>query len=259
MGWPAGYFLWCWENPHPERAVERIEFIPRGTRFLVAGVTTSDVDEHPFVREPARPVRVVAKDGRNGVLDVDVDRGVAIYPQPGRCPGRTTGLTGERPKERPPTRRSPRRRRRPPSARATASLGRVRWGDVERDGRFYQVSLEIVEGGRNWVHVSVVDDATGRPVPCRVHFRSAEGVPYQPHGHHNHVTQNLDSWHYDVGGDTRLGQRTYAYIDGTCQGWLPRGDVVVGRCARVRIRTAPADRADRAGPARTDAADRARC
>ena len=20
MGWPAGYYLWCWENPHPERA-----------------------------------------------------------------------------------------------------------------------------------------------------------------------------------------------------------------------------------------------
>jgi hypothetical protein len=87
--------------------------------------------------------------------------------------------------------------------------------------------MGLVEDGRNWVHVSVVDDATGRPVPCRVHFRSAEGIPYQPHGHHNHVAQNLNSWHYDVGGDIRLGQRSYAYIDGTCQGWLPRGDVVV--------------------------------
>ncbi len=67
MGWSAGYYLWCWENPYPERAVERIEFIPRGARFIVAGVTTSDVDEHPFVRAPARPVRLVAKDGRNGV------------------------------------------------------------------------------------------------------------------------------------------------------------------------------------------------
>src|SRR5258708_2156832 len=82
MGWPAGYYLWCWENPHQERAVERIEFIPRGSRFIVAGITTSDVDEHPFVGGPARPVRLVAKDGRNGVLDIDVDRGVATYPQP---------------------------------------------------------------------------------------------------------------------------------------------------------------------------------
>src|SRR5262249_30428680 len=73
MGWPAGYFLWCWENPHPERAVERLEFIPHGGRFIVAGITTSDVDEHPFVRAAARPVRLVAKDGRNGVLDVEMD------------------------------------------------------------------------------------------------------------------------------------------------------------------------------------------
>jgi hypothetical protein len=228
LGWPAGYYLWCWENPYPERAVERIEFVPRGPRFIVAGVTTSDVDEHPFVRAPARPVRLVPKDGRDGVLDVDVDRGVATYPQP---------LPGE--DDRPGWGAAEGRSAYAsiaalPSATVTvrqgeAELGRVRWGDVERDGRADagQVSLELAEGGRNWVHVRVVDDVTGRPVPCRVHFRSAEGIPYQPHGHHNHVTQNLGSWHYDVGGDVRLGQRSFAYIDGTCQGWLPRGDVVV--------------------------------
>ena len=75
--------------------------------------------------------------------------------------------------------------------------------------------------------MTVVDDDTGRPVPCRVHFRSPEGVPYQPHGHHNHINSNLGTWHIDVGGDVRLGQATYAYIDGKCQGWLPRGDVIV--------------------------------
>jgi hypothetical protein len=154
-------------------------------------------------------VRLVAKDGRNGVLDIEVDRGVATYPQPlpgeddragwGATEGRSayTSIAAL------------------PSATVAVrqgddELGRVRWGDVERDGRADagQVSFELVEGGRNWVHVRVVDDATGRPVPCRVHFRSAAGIPYQPHGHHNHVTQNLDSWHYDVGGDVRLGQRS---------------------------------------------------
>jgi hypothetical protein len=227
-GEPAGYYLWCWENPHPERPVERIEFIPRGGRFVVAGVTTSDVDEHPFVRAPARPVRLVAKDGRDGVLGIEVDRGVATYPQP--LPGEddragwgaTEGTSAYTSIAALPSATVAVRQ-------GDDELGRVRWGDVERDGRADagQVSFELVEGGRNWVHVRVVDDATGRPVPCRVHFRSAAGIPYQPHGHHNHVTQNLDSWHYDVGGDVRLGQRTFAYIDGTCQGWLPRGDVVV--------------------------------
>jgi len=228
MGWPAGYYLWCWENPHPDRPVERVEFIPRGARFVIAGITTSDIDEHPFVRGPARPVRLVAKDGRNGVFDVAVDRGVATYPQPlpgaddragwGAAEG-TSAYTSIAAL---------------PSAtvavrRGGDELGLVRWGDVERERRADagQVVLELAESGRNWVYVRVVDDATGRPVPCRVHFRSAGGIPYQPHGHHNHVTQNLGSWHYDVGGDVRLGQRSYAYIDGTCQGWLPRGDVVV--------------------------------
>ena len=228
MGWPAGYFLWCWENPHPDRAVERIEFIPRGPRFIVAGITTSDVDEHPFVRTPARPVRLVAKDGRGGVFDVTVDRGVATYPQPlsgedDRAGwGATEGTSAYTSIAALPSATIAVRR-------DDDELGRVRWGDVARDGRADagRVSLELAESGRNWVHVSVIDDETGRPVPCRVHFRSAQGIPYQPHGHHNHVTQNLGSWHYDVGGDVRLGQRSYAYIDGTCQGWLPRGDVVV--------------------------------
>jgi hypothetical protein len=116
-GWSAGYYLWCWENPYPQRAVERIEFIPRGARFIVAGVTTSDADEHPFVREPARPVRLVPKDGRGGVLDVDVDRGSRRIRS--RCRARTTGPAGELPRERRRTRRSPRPL--PPPSRSGAA------------------------------------------------------------------------------------------------------------------------------------------
>ena len=154
MGWPAGYYLWCWENPHLERLVERIEFIPRGTRFIVAGITTSDVDEHPFVRAPARPVRLVAKDGRNGVLDIDVDRGVATYPQP--LPGEddragwgaTEGTAEYASIAALPSATVAVRR-------GDGELGRVRWGDVERDGR--------ADAGQGWLPRGdvVVDVARG--------------------------------------------------------------------------------------------------
>ena len=77
------------------------------------------------------------------------------------------------------------------------------------------------------MHTRVIDDDTGKPVPCRIHFRSPRGVAYAPHGHHAHVNSNNGTWHFDVGGDLRLGQASYAYIDGTCQGWLPRGEVIV--------------------------------
>ena len=66
-----------------------------------------------------------------------------------------------------------------------------------------------------------------RPYLAAFISRSPDGVPYQPHGHHNQVNSNLDTWHIDVGGDMRLGQISYAYIDGTAQGWLPRGEVIV--------------------------------
>lgn len=77
------------------------------------------------------------------------------------------------------------------------------------------------------MRTTVVDDDTGKPIPCRIHFRSIKGIPYQPHGHHGHVFGDMGTWHLDVGGDVRLGQVSYAYIDGTCEGWLPRGEVIV--------------------------------
>ena len=70
--------------------------------------------------------------------------------------------------------------------------------------------VELLDRGRNWVHVTVVDEKTDKAIPCRVHFRSPEGIPYQPHGHHNQVNRNMNSWHQDIGGDLDLGQVAYA-------------------------------------------------
>ena len=87
--------------------------------------------------------------------------------------------------------------------------------------------LRVVEPARNWVRARFIDDATEEPIACRVSFSSIDGVPFQPHGHPHHVNGNLGSWHCDVGGDVRLGRTTYAYINGACEGWLPRGLVRV--------------------------------
>jgi hypothetical protein len=235
-------FLWTWKNPHPQERLAAIGFESRGSRVLVAAITLSHLDEEPFVRAAALPVRVtlLGPDRPAGPddLSVAVDRGVAtyVYPLPRRhmeaflsdplkgwgeapdleSPHAYLGIAAS------------------PSATVTVGLGdralaRIPWrevaatGSTERDG----VRVELVEPGRNWVHVRVLDEDTGRPVPCRVHFSSPEGVPYQPHGHHDHVNSDLGTWHIDVGGDLRLGRLTYAYIDGTCQGWLPTGEVVV--------------------------------
>jgi len=258
------YYLWVWRNSDPGREVESLEIIPRGARFIVAAVTLGHVDEHPFPREGMRPARITLKDeeaaSKPFSLEVEVDRGDVTYPHPlpampaDEFMDDSYGGWGE------PQGMSSSPAYVEVSATPSASitvkqdgedLGSVRWGDVDRDGSAEtpKAKIEVVDPGRNWVRVTVLDDDTGRPVPCRVHFRTPEGVPYQPYGHHNRLNSNLPTDNFDIGGDVRLGQITYAYIDGTCQGWLPRGDVIVDVARgfeydplRTRVRVEPGQR-----------------
>ena len=248
------YYLWSWANPEPGAAVESLEVVPMGPRFIIAAITLGQVDEHPFVRQGRRPVRIVLKTEADAHkrpptswkwpprpstfdLDVEVDRGETTYafPLPSAPAEQFLDDAFKGWGEAKNAGSSPAYAEiaATPSATVTVKHGRdtvaaVNWGELEEKCvvETPRMRLDLVDTGKNWVHVTVLDDETGKPVPCRVHFRSPDGVPYQPHGHHNQVHSGLDSW-LDVGGDLRLGQITYAYIDGSCQGWLPRGDVIV--------------------------------
>lgn len=236
------YYLWAWANPDPERTIETLEIIPKGPRFIVAAVTLGHLDEHPFAREGRQLARVALTGpedaGKPFDLDVAVDRGAATYvhplPEASAEAFISDASKGWGQEQNPRSSPAYVEISAVPSATITVKqgeeeLGSVNWGEVRQKGAVEtpRARVEFIDKGRNWVHVTVLDEDTNRPVPCRVHFRSPEGVPFQPHGHHNHVNSNLGTWHIDVGGDVRLGQITYACIDGTCQGWLPRGEVLV--------------------------------
>ena len=239
---PAWYWLYAWRNPSPDSVIDSVKIVPRGPRFIIAGITLGHVDEYPFSRDARRPVRVELKDpekaSRPFNLDVTIDRGERTYTHP--LPEQSSddfladGYKGFGEVQNPNSSPAYVELSGVPSATVQVTqdgeeIDRVNWDDVKDQGTVEtdKVHISLVEPGKNWVHVKVIDDETGQIVPCRVHFRSPEGVPYQPHGHHNQVNSNLDTWHIDVGGDMRLGQISYAYIDGTAQGWLPRGDVIV--------------------------------
>ncbi len=264
-GGSHSYYLWAWRNPHPRRKIESLTVEPAGRRFLLAAVTLSHLDEPPFSRQTMREVMVTLprrKDADQPFdLEVSVDRGLANYTY--ALPAESSKAFLDDP-QHPGWGQKQNDKSSPayvgiaanPSATVTVrsqgkSLARVNWGRLQQRKKVAgpRATLQLLDRGRNWVHTTVVDDQTGRPIPCRVHFRSPEGVPYQPHGHHDHVNSNLGTWHTDIGGDVRLGQITYAYIDGTCQGWLPRGDVIVDVARgyeyeplRSRVRIEPGQR-----------------
>jgi hypothetical protein len=242
QGWPLAYYLWAWKNPQPESLIDSILIEPADRKFLVAAITLGQLDEPPFTRTGARPVKISLLNPRDAArpfdLEVEVDRGMATYPYPlpknSAAEFQKDGFKGWGERLNPASSPAYVEVAAIPSATITVrnggkKVGQTRWGTLQKKGRLTlpRMRLEIVDRGKNWVHVTVLDDASNKPIPCRIHFRSPEGIPYQPHGHHNHVYSNLNSWHKDIGGDLRLGQISYAYIDGTCQGWLPRGDLLV--------------------------------
>jgi hypothetical protein len=242
QGWPHHFYLWAWANPRPDQPIATMTLEPAGRQVVVAAITLGHVAEQPLRRMPTRAVKLTLQQPEDAQqpfnLEVSVDRGVATYPYALPRQGSDAFLAdpfrgyGEPQNEQ----NSPAYTEIAAIPSATidlksggATLASVSWGELQQQGSVAttRALLELIDRGRNWVRVTVVDDATGTPVACRVHFRSPEGIPYQPHGHHSHVNSNNDTWHIDIGGDLRLGQISYAYIDGTCEGWLPRGAVIV--------------------------------
>ena len=236
---PRGYFLWTWENPRPDARIDGITITRRGGPFAIAALTLSDADEYPFIREGARPVRVDFVDGaraEGATTEIAVDRGVVSFTQRA-LDEPIEDYLGDRLAGWGAPAASGRSRYAYVSAIPSATIriesgsstASVRWDELERDGfvRRGPFAIHVLEPSRNWIRTTVVDAETGTPIPARVHFRSADGIPYQPHGHHSHVNGDRETWNIDVGGDVRLGASSYAYIDGTCEGWLPRGSVVV--------------------------------
>ena len=240
-GVPLGYYLWVWSNPQPERAIASIEIVPEGRNFVLAGITLGHLDEYPLVRSTRVPVKITVADDSIADLpfriNVDVDRGSATYAYPlpnmplDQLPPDMKGFGAPANETSSPAYTQIAAI---PSATIIVNhddkvLGQARWGDLVEAGKVESdaLRLEVIDPGKNWVHVTVVDADSGEKIPCRVAFHSPEGVPFAPHGHHAPVYSNQPTWNVDIGGDVSLGQIAYAYIDGTCQGWLPRGRVLV--------------------------------
>lgn len=239
---PPVMWFYTWTNPQPSKIIRTITFRSTGKQVVaIAAVTLCHGEEYPFPREANRDVKVTFLKKKDAEKPYDVvaelDRGAVTAQRPLYPPDDDEFLKsavkgwGE---PRPAAKRSPvmvqgyATRSAKLTVKTPESRHEVGWGDVIGKGaattRDKRVRVELMDPGKVWVRVKVIDADTGKPTACRIHFHGEHGQYLAPHGHQTDVNPR---WFEDVGADLLLGRTPYAYIDGTCQIWLPVGRVAV--------------------------------
>jgi hypothetical protein len=234
-----GPLLYAIQNPNPEKTV--LELVIRGlveSPILIAGVTAWRGTAHPL-RHLARRMYRLRKAGGVPVkvwsLEVDMGavarvdhtlgaRGKAWLRSP--YAGLTTAEEPERNGEdifsiygaRDAT----------VSARLAGRAAPVEFslGEAYDSGicRRREILLERLGGAKQWMQVEILDSATGRPTPARLHISGLAGEYVAPYGHHEQINAN---WFEDYGADVKVGGRSYAYVPGRFFTDLPAGELYV--------------------------------
>jgi hypothetical protein len=231
-------------NPKPDRAVKELRLEAKSEDpLIVCGVTLFHGREHPLRHERRSLYRFTLPEANAenaGRWEVDVDLGVVArtYVLPEFDPGAWLAAAGRGLGE---PRKIIRAARHLYAEIAASPEATVTLRDAQ-EGRSYLFSLreaapgrelearpagarvEILEREKAWLHGRVVDEATGRPTPVRLAFRSRNGRYIPPYGHRSEVN---DAWFQDYGADVKLMDSHFAYVDGTFQIELPAGEVFV--------------------------------
>jgi hypothetical protein len=231
----AGWWLYDWENPSPDKGIASIEVCASGnTPILLGAITLCHEAKDPFAWPPREDVALSIDGDPGDSVVVEMTRGVVARQDALFVPDKDFTTTEETGWGRGgQTVKKGQYLEIHGSPEGTLEIqagdgkGSVRWGDVlenktASDGPV-KVSL-VSPKGKQWVHVRVTDEDTGQPVGTRIHFRSPQGAYFAPHGHQADV--NI-AWFEDMGGDCKVRGTPYAYIDGKCQIELPIGQVYV--------------------------------
>lgn len=236
---PYRFYLWPLRNPFPDKTISHLELSAIGHTVIVGAITRSELQEDPFGREVSQDLLVTLDDrAMDENVAVSVDRGFCSYTY--RLAGGSIPANpvfpkgwGSGPHSHPGAGYV--KVTAQPSATLEVRAGsellaNCRWQDVLRHEELRLaggVTLRLAAADRTWVRTRIVDADSGEPLACRLHLRSADGVPLAPYGHHPHINSDGNTWNLDIGGDVRLGSQTYAYVSGECEGWLPVGKIIV--------------------------------
>ncbi len=230
------YWIYALENPHPEKSLAALQLEPTGAdRLVVAGMTLYHGRENPLRRRRLESLRVtLPQTTLASEAEVNIDLGVIArrYAIPAFLPQQWLEAQPKGWGEEADGAQTSAQLFLDVTASPDATLRVNEWqielSPVYEEGGGQssddQVHVELLTPEKMWVHVTVVDEETGRPTPVRIHFRAPDGRYLPPYGHRHEVNDNFFE---DYGGDLKLGSTQYAYVDGRFQVELPVGEVYV--------------------------------
>ncbi|HKW99829.1 MAG TPA: CehA/McbA family metallohydrolase [Bryobacteraceae bacterium] len=237
--------LWIWalQNPHPEKQLKSLRLRSAGGLLMVCGLTLFHGDEHPLRYERLNLYRVTLPESgaeENGRWQTSIDLGIVArtYTLPefqadSWLAAPDAGIGG---RDTPPTGAQNLYVELTAARNATLTLRDAKKGTTysfdlarvepgkEMAAREQQAQIEVLEAHKVWLHGKITDAASGKPTAARIAFRSPEGRYIPPYGHRTEIN---DGWFQDYGGDVKLMDASFAYVDGTFQVELPVGDVFV--------------------------------
>jgi hypothetical protein len=228
------YWVYALPNPHPEKRISALHVQASGAdTFAIAAITLFHGKDHPLRHHRLETVRATLPHDEAalpGQIPADIDLGVIVrrYAVPDFQPEQWLSAAvkgwGEEAKPAAPVTQLLIDVTASPDATLSTGAHAVEMGDLFTAGAASSsgAHFELLTPHKQWLHVTVIDDTTGKPTPARVHFRAPDGRYFPPYGHRHEVN---DNWFEDYGADLKLGSTQYAYVDGTFQIELP-----VGRC-----------------------------
>jgi hypothetical protein len=238
----GGFAVWLYalQNPRPTEELAALTLRSTGSGpVAVLGLTLYEGPGHPLRHVPRRIYQLIlpaAQKVKSSELSATLDMGwvTRAYAVPAKlddewldAPDRGLGVP-----------RAPEKPAREFLVHATGAEGAtlsVRAGKKEYEIPFGEAftrgeaqsakggaRLRLLQPRTAWMHVTVVDDSTGKPTPTRIRFCGSNGAYLPPYGHHEVVNEG---WFEDYGGDLQLGGASFAYVPGRFQIELPVGEV----------------------------------
>ena len=236
---PWTWWLWAWENPRPDAAIQAIRLEPATGIVLLAAISAGDASTNPLRWRSRRKAVLRLAEPLDGSLDevgvlrqvsLDLGQVISATPQPDYPPGEweSSSVNGI------------------PTTRADRVLLEYTSHEdacfhLEGGGTMPVSSVEAAgddaaaagSGGRitaippatQRVRLRVVEKGSGTPVPVKLHVHGSGGEYLAPVDRHR---MPVDAWFEDYSVDfVHLGAHRSTYINGETTIDLPPGGIFV--------------------------------